>query len=178
MSRIGKLPIIIPNKVKVSIENQNIEVSGPHGKLFRKVSDSIQLIQKENELLLEPKNNLRQTRELYGLSRTLVNNMVLGVSTQFERSLKIEGVGYRAYVEERKLVLLLGYSHPIIIPFPESISLSVEANVNISIKGIDKEEVGQLAATIRSKRPPEPYKGKGVLYKGEIIKRKVGKSGK
>jgi|SRR6476620_586671 len=178
MSRIGKLAIVIPEKVVVSIENQNIDVSGPYGKLSRNISECISISKSENEIVVFPKNNSRQSRELHGLSRTLINNMVLGVSSRFERSLEIKGVGYRAQVKEKNLVLNLGYSHQVIIVIPPSIEVSVEANVNILIKGINKEEVGQLAATIRSKRLPEPYKGKGVLYKGEIIKRKVGKSGK
>lgn len=178
MSRIGKLLIIIPTKVEIKIEDQLIDVSGPYGKLSRTVSDSISITKSEDGISVVPKDNSRKARELHGLSRTLINNMVVGVSTRFERQLEIKGVGYRAQVKGKELILNLGFSHPVIISIPPTIEVTVEANVNVLIKGIDKEEVGQLAATIRSKRPPEPYKGKGVLYKGEIIKRKVGKSGK
>lgn len=178
MSRIGKLSIKIPSKVEVKIDNQFINILGPHGQLSRRISD-LMLVSVDNEqIIITPQNNTRQARELHGLSRTLINNMVIGVSNKFERRLEIKGVGYRSQVKGKDLILSLGYSHPVIIPVPANIEVSVEANVNILIKGIDKEVVGQLAATIRSKRPPEPYKGKGVLYKGEVIKRKVGKSGK
>lgn len=178
MSRIGKLSIKIPSKVEVKIENQLINISGPHGQLVRKISDLISLTVENQEITLKPKNNSRQARELYGLSRTLINNMILGVSNKFERRLEIKGVGYRSQVQGKDLILNLGYSHPVILPVPSEIEVVVEANVNILVKGIDKEVVGQFAATIRSKRPPEPYKGKGISYKSEIIKRKVGKSGK
>jgi large subunit ribosomal protein L6 len=178
MSRIGKLSIQIPPKVEVVVENQVICVSGPHGKLSREISPFMLLKNENQEISLIPRDQSRQARELHGLSRTLINNMVMGVSTRFERRLEIKGVGYRSQVQGKDLILNLGYSHPVIIAIPERISVSVEANINILIQGIDKEEVGQLAASIRSKRPPEPYKGKGILYKGEVIKRKVGKSGK
>lgn len=178
MSRIGKLSIKVPSKVEVTIEDQLIRVSGPFGELSRKISPLMLLKNENQEIFLSPRDSSRQARELHGLSRTLINNMVLGVSTKFERRLEIKGVGYRSQVQGKDLILNLGYSHPVIIRIPERISVSVEANINILIQGIDKEEVGQLAATIRSKRPPEPYKGKGILYKGEVIKRKVGKSGK
>lgn len=178
MSRIGKLSIKIPSKVEVKIENQQIMVSGPYGQLAKEISPLMHLKNENQEIFVVPRNTSRQARELHGLSRTLIHNMVLGVSTKFERRLEIKGVGYRSQVKGKDLVLNLGYSHPVVIDIPEGIEVSVEANINILIKGIDKEVVGQLAATIRSKRPPEPYKGKGILYKGEVIKRKVGKSGK
>lgn len=178
MSRIGKLSIKIPPKVEVKIDNQNINVSGPHGQLSRKISDLILVTTENNEISVKPKDNSREARALHGLSRTLINNMVVGVSNKFERRLEIKGVGYRSQVQGKDLILNLGYSHPVTIPIPTGITIAVEANVNILITGIDKEAIGQLAATIRSKRPPEPYKGKGILYKDEVIKRKVGKSGK
>jgi large subunit ribosomal protein L6 len=178
MSRIGKLSIKIPSKVEVKIENQRISITGPHGQLSRKISDSILVTNEKEEIQVIPKDNSRQARELHGLSRTLINNMIVGVSHKFERRLEIKGVGYRSQVQGKDLILNLGYSHPVVISVPSGIEVKVEANVNILIQGIDKELVGQLAATIRSKRPPEPYKGKGILYKGEMIKRKVGKSGK
>lgn len=178
MSRIGKLVIGIPEKVEVKITNQRIEVSGPQGSLAREISNEISITKIENQIRLTPKDESRKARELHGLSRSLVNNMVLGVSTKFERHLEIKGVGYRAQVKNKELLLNLGYSHQVILSIPSSLEVKVEANTNVFIQGINKEEVGQFAATLRSKRPPEPYKGKGVLYKGEIIKRKVGKSGK
>jgi len=178
MSRIGKLAITIPSKVEVRFENQVVNISGPHGKLSRKISRLMILKNENQQITLIPVDESRQAREIHGLSRTLINNMVVGVSTKFERRLEIKGVGYRSQVRGNDLVLNLGYSHPVIIPIPAEIEVIVDANVNILIKGIDKEAIGQLAATIRSKRPPEPYKGKGIMYKGEIIKRKVGKSGK
>jgi large subunit ribosomal protein L6 len=176
MSRIGKLAIKIPSKVEIKIENQHIIVSGPYGQLSRTISDLILLREEENTILISVRDNSRQARALHGLSRTLINNMVIGVSNKFERRLEIKGVGYRSQVQGRDLILNLGYSHPVIIPIPDGIEVTVDSNVNIIITGIDIEAVGQLAATIRRKRPPEPYKGKGILYKGEIIKRKVGKS--
>lgn len=178
MSRIGKLSIKIPSNVQVNFMDQFISISGPHGKLSRKISELMILTIDNNEIYIIPKDNSRQARELHGLFRTLINNMVIGVSNKFECRLEIKGVGYRSQVQGKDLILNLGYSHPIKISLPSDIELIIEANVNILIKGIDKEVVEQLAATIRSKRPPEPYKGKGILYKGEIIKRKIGKSGK
>lgn len=178
MSRIGKLSIKIPSKVEVKIDKQHINVSGPHGQLSREISDLLLISTENEEITVTPINNSRQARSLHGLSRTLINNMVVGVSSKFERRLEIKGVGYRSQVQGQELTLNLGYSHPVVIQVPDGITVAVEANVNILITGIDKEAVGQLAATIRSKRPPEPYKGKGILYKGEVIKRKVGKSGK
>jgi large subunit ribosomal protein L6 len=178
MSRIGKLKIKLPSQVTVNFTNQVISISGPHGKLIKKISDLITLTLTENEIFVIPINNSRQARALHGLSRTLINNMIIGVCNKFERRLEIKGVGYRSQIKNENLLLNLGYSHQIVIPIPLDIEIIVEANVNIIITGIDKENVGQLAALIRSKRKPEPYKGKGILYKNEIIRRKVGKSGK
>ncbi|CAM9090408.1 unnamed protein product [Sphacelaria rigidula] len=178
MSRIGKLPIVIPENVQVEINNHIISISGPHGKLFKKISDLISVEINDNILYLKKINNARITNQLYGLTRTLINNMVIGVSNKFERVLQLQGVGYRAQVSENNIILNVGYSHPISILIPEGISIKIEKNGEIIISGYEKELIGQLAATIRSKRPPEPYKGKGILYKDEIIKRKVGKSGK
>lgn len=178
MSRIGKLPIKIPSNVEVEIKNQVIHVSGPHGKLFRKISDLI-LVELTNEKIhIKKIKNTKIANQLYGLTRTLINNMVIGVSKKFERILQLQGVGYRVQVKDKDLILNLGYSHPVIIPIPIGIEIKIEKNTIIIITGFDKELVGQIAATIRSKRPPEPYKAKGIIYKGEIIKRKVGKSGK
>lgn len=178
MSRIGKLKINIPSQVTVTFIDQVISISGPHGKLTKKISDLMILTITEKTIILTPVNNSRQARALFGLSRTLINNMVIGVCHKFERRLEMKGVGYRSQIQNNTIILNLGYSHQIVIPIPTEIEVLVESNVNLIITGIDKESVGQLAALIRSKRKPEPYKGKGILYKGEIIKRKVGKSGK
>ena len=178
MARIGKLPIKVPSSVQVEINKQMIHISGPHGKLFRKISDLI-LVELHQDLIVVSKiDNTRIANQLYGLTRTLINNMVIGVSEKFEHTLQLQGVGYRAQVTDKKLILNLGYSHPISIEIPIGINIKIEKNIGIIITGFDKELIGQLAATIRNKRPPEPYKGKGILYKNEIIKRKVGKSGK
>ena len=178
MGRIGKLPIKVPSNVQVEINEKTIQVSGPQGKLLRTISELISVDIRDNTIYVTKNDNTRITNQLYGLTRTLINNMVIGVSQKFERRLELQGVGYRAQLSNNDLVLNLGYSHPILISIPVGIEIKVEKNVGIVITGFDKELVGQLAATIREKRPPEPYKGKGILYKGEIIKRKVGKSGK
>jgi large subunit ribosomal protein L6 len=178
MSRIGKLKIKIPLNVAVELNDQIISISGPEGNLTKKISELICLKIIENEIFLSPINTSRQARELYGLSRTLINNMVIGVSKKFEQNLELRGVGYRSQIKDKNLILNLGYSHQVIVAIPNDVNVFVEGNVNIKIIGIDKEIVGQLAAKIRNKRKPEPYKGKGILYKNEIIRRKVGKSGK
>lgn len=178
MSRIGKLSIKIPTKVEVLLADKLITVSGPYGILSRKLSPLLNLTQENEEIILIPTESSRKANALHGLYRTLLSNMVIGVSNKFERQLEMKGVGYRSQVQGQELILSLGYSHPIKLLIPKSIEIIIEGNTNIKIRGIDKEEVGQFAATIRSKRLPEPYKGKGILYKNEIIKRKVGKSGK
>lgn len=178
MSRIGKVPIQIPDNVEVNIEKDLIYVNGQYGKLIRKISNLISVEILENSIILKKENNNRITNQLYGLTRTLINNMIIGVSKKFEKRLFLEGVGYRAQISNNNLILNLGYSHPIIIAIPEGIEIIIEKNGGILITGFNKELVGQLGASIKNKRPPEPYKGKGVLYQGEIIKRKVGKSGK
>ena len=178
MSRIGKLPINIPSNVDVQINGQKLLVKGPYGQLDQELSKSINISTIDNQIVVKPNNESRSARQLYGLSRTLINNMLIGVSEKFERRLEIKGVGYRAQLQGKNLILNLGYSHPITIIPPEGIEITIESNTIIIVKGADKEKVGQIAALIRNKRPPEPYKGKGVLYEGEIIKRKAGKSGK
>ncbi|CAM9096226.1 unnamed protein product [Discosporangium mesarthrocarpum] len=178
MSRIGKLAITVPTNVKINIDGQNITIKGPYGEIFRKISDLISIEYINDKIYVTKKINTRIASQLYGLTRTLINNMVIGVSEKFQLVLQLQGVGYRAQIKEKNLILNLGYSHPIIIIIPKDLEIKVENNTEIIIKGFNKELVGQVAATIRSKRPPEPYKGKGILYKGEIIKRKVGKSGK
>nr|QCI04657.1 ribosomal protein L6 [Apoglossum ruscifolium] len=178
MSRIGKKEIIIPENIETNINNTNISIKGPKGKLLYNISNSIHIEKIENKLKLTKKYNDKKTQAIYGLSRSIINNMVKGVSEGFEKKLIINGVGYRSYIENNILILHLGYSHPIYINPPEGIKIHVENNTNISIIGIDKEIVGQIAAKIRSMRPPEPYKGKGIKYIDEIIKRKIGKAGK
>ncbi len=178
MSRIGKIPIKIPENVQVNIDKDIIYVKGHYGKLMRKISNGILIEITENFIILKKESDTRTTNQLYGLTRTLINNMIIGVSTKFEKRLILEGVGYRAQLSENNLILNLGYSHPVIISIPEGIEIIIEKNGTIVINGSNKELVGQLGASIKSKRLPEPYKGKGILYQGEIIKRKVGKSGK
>lgn len=182
MSRIGKSPVRIADKVEVKIEETNngsvVTVKGPQGQLTRTFRPEVLFKVEGNEVIVSRKDDSRGARSLHGLSRTLLNNMILGVSTGFSKKLEIVGVGYRAQVQGSKLVLALGYSHPVEIEAPAGISFKVEANTKLEVSGADKEVVGQIAALIRSKRPPEPYKGKGVKYAGERIRRKAGKAGK
>lgn len=178
MSRIGKLPINIPDKVEVDISDQTINVKGPYGNLNRKISDLLIVQQIDSSLYITKKNSSRLANQLHGLTRTLVYNMIIGVSEKFEKRLVLEGVGYRAQIVNNELILNLGYSHPVNFNVPKELDIQIEKTGIILIKGFDKELVGQFAATIKNKRPPEPYKGKGILYPGENIKRKVGKSGK
>lgn len=178
MSRIGKAPIEIPDKVEITIDGNKVTVKGPLGTLTRTFRPEI-LIEKEGNVLnVLRRNEDRLSRSLHGLSRTLLNNMVQGVSKGFTRNLEIIGVGYKAAVQGRLLVLSLGYSHPVELPLPEGIDAAVEANTKLAFKGYDKQALGDFAALVRSKRPPEPYKGKGVKYAEEKIRRKAGKAGK
>ena len=179
MSRIGKLPIGIPEGVSVTIdEGNNITVKGPKGVLQRKLSNDMNIAEKDGQLVIERPNDLKRFRALHGLTRTLINNMVVGVTTGFSKTLEINGVGYRAAKTGNKLMLSLNYSHPIEMIDPEGISTTVEGTNRITVSGVDKEKVGQHAANIRDKRGPEPYKGKGIKYANERIRRKEGKSGK
>ncbi len=178
MSRIGKRPITVPNKVSVAIDNQSVAVKGPKGELSRVLPAGITVEQDGETLKVLRQNDSRQLRQLHGLSRTLVANMVEGVSQGFQRRLEIQGVGYRARVDGRNLVLNVGYSHEVKIEPPQGIQMAVENNVNVVVSGIDKEIVGNLAARIRAVRPPEVYKGKGIRYAGEVVRRKAGKAGK
>jgi large subunit ribosomal protein L6 len=178
MSRIGKRPINIPNKVTVTIDGQKVAVKGPKGELYRVLPPEIGLTQEGETLVVKPKNDSRKARQRYGLCRTLVANMVEGVSKGFERRLEIQGVGYRAQVQGRNLILNVGYSNPVEMPAPEGINIAVENNTNVIVSGINKEVVGNTAAKIRGVRPPEVYKGKGIRYAGEIVRRKAGKAGK
>jgi len=178
MSRIGKAPIEIPDKVEVTIEGNTVNVKGPLGQLRREFRPEVEIVRDGNLLIVNRKSEDQASRSLHGLSRTLLNNMVIGVSKGFTKNLEMVGVGYRAQVQGKKLVMQLGFSHPIEVDPPEGIEISVEANTKIQVKGYDKQVVGDVAADIRSYRKPEPYKGKGVRYAGEYVRRKAGKSGK
>lgn len=178
MSRIGKKTIVVPNDVKFNIEGNNyVVVKGPKGELKKQFSDVLKIIYKDNEIAIERPNDLKKSRELHGLTRTLISNMITGVTKGYSKTLEINGVGYRASKSGNKLNLTLGYSHPVVMIDPEGLSTAVDQN-KIIVTGIDKEKVGQYAANIRDKRGPEPYKGKGIKYLDEHIRRKVGKTGK
>ncbi|MBD3882560.1 50S ribosomal protein L6 [Phormidium tenue FACHB-886] len=178
MSRIGKRPIPVPQKVTVTIAGQDVAVKGPKGELARTLPAEVEVVQDGETLLVNRRNESRSARQRHGLCRTLVANMVEGVSQGFQKRLEIQGVGYRAQVQGRNLVLNVGYSNPVQIEPPEGIQLAVENNTNVVVTGINKELVGNTAAKIRSVRPPEPYKGKGIRYSGEVVRRKAGKAGK
>lgn len=178
MSRIGKAPITIPSGVDVTIVGQHVTVKGPKGTLSRTIPGEIIVRKEESTLLVERPNDERQNRSLHGLSRTLVSNMVIGVTDGFTKELEIVGVGYRAEAQGANLRLALGFSHPVNVPAPDGITFEIPVQTRVIVKGIDKELVGQVAANIRSIRKPEPYKGKGVRYAGERILRKAGKTGK
>ena len=178
MSRIGKLPIKIPSDVDVSYNESEITVKGKFGTLHNKIPDNLEVQQKDGNLIVILKSKTRNGSALHGLHRTLISNMVIGVSEQFERNLQLIGVGYRANVQSKLLILNLGYSHTVDLEIPDAISVEVTKNTNINLKSYNKEQLGLFAAQVRSWRPPEPYKGKGISYEGEIIQRKAGKSGK
>lgn len=178
MSRIGKLPIPIPDKVNVTIKGQTVTVKGPKGELSRELTPEVAVEQADNVISVTRRNESRVARQRHGLSRTLVANMVEGVSQGFEKKLQIQGVGYRAQVQGRNLILNVGYSNPVTIEPPEGVQVAVESNTNVTVSGINKEVVGNTAARIRAVRPPEPYKGKGIRYADEYVRRKVGKAGK
>jgi large subunit ribosomal protein L6 len=178
MSRIGKAPISVPDKVTVSLNGLAVTVKGPKGELSRTLPDGVSISQEGNTLQVNPVNDSRRSRERHGLSRTLVANMVEGVSQGFTRKLEIVGVGYRAAVQGKKLVVSAGYSHPVEMVPPEGVTFTVENNTSVFVSGADKELVGNEAAKVRAIRPPEPYKGKGIKYEGEKILRKAGKTGK
>jgi large subunit ribosomal protein L6 len=178
MSRIGKLPITLPENVDVNYSESEIKVKGKFGTLETKIPNIIAITQNENSLKVDLKSETRSDRSLHGLYRTLINNMVIGVSEQFQLTLILKGVGYRAVVQGKEIVLNLGYSHPVKIEIPEEISVEVAQNTTINLKSCNKELLGQFASNIRAWRRPEPYKGKGILYQGEQIIRKAGKSAK
>lgn len=178
MSRIGKLPITIPENVDVNYTESEITVKGKFGILTTDIPDVINIIQENNTLKISLKEETKKVRALHGLYRTLINNMVVGVSKQFDLTLVLKGVGYRAVVQGKEIVLSLGYSHPVKIEIPKEISIEVVQNTTVNLKSCDKELLGLFASNIRAWRQPEPYKGKGILYKNEQIIRKAGKSGK
>ena len=178
MSRIGKMPIAIPDGVTVEVaENNKVTVKGPKGTLERTLPAEMTIEEKDGQITVTRPNDLKRSRSLHGLTRTLINNRVVGVSQGYEKVLEINGVGYRASKAGNVLTLQLGYSHPVEMTDPEGVESVCETQTKIVIKGIDKEKVGQYAANIREKRPPEPYKGKGIKYADEHIRRKVGKTG-
>ncbi|GAA1022964.1 MULTISPECIES: 50S ribosomal protein L6 [Amycolatopsis] len=179
MSRIGKLPVAVPSGVEVTIDGQNVKVKGPKGTLEHTVAEPIFVERGEDgTLLVKRPDDERTSRALHGLTRTLVNNLVVGVTAGYEKKLEIHGVGYRVQAKGSDLEFALGYSHPVKIEAPEGITFKVESPTRFSVSGIDKQKVGQTAAVIRKLRRPDPYKGKGLRYEGEKIRRKVGKTGK
>ncbi len=179
MSRIGRMPIPIPRGVTVDIHKSSVRVKGPKGEISRDFDTDMQINLEDNQIVIQRPTDHRRHRALHGLTRALLNNMVIGVSQGFTRQLQIEGVGYRAELQGKNLVLNVGYSHPVVIEPPADISFEVErGNRVLRVSGIDKELVGEIAARIRRVRPPEPYKGKGIRYSGEYVRRKAGKAGK
>ncbi len=179
MSRIGRSPIPVPSGVEVRLDQSRVTVTGPRGVLARSLPSAISIRQEAGELLVERPDDQRQHRALHGLTRSLVNNMVVGVTQGFSRDLEIVGVGYRAVAQgESRLELALGFSHPVVVDAPSGVTFEVPVPTRIVVKGIDKEAVGQVAANIRKLRKPEPYKGKGIRYAGEVVRRKAGKAAK
>ena len=178
MSRIGKLPVAVPSGVNVNIADGEVHVKGPKGELRQHVLEHVSLKLEDGKVLVERNGDAKEHRSAHGLTRTLVNNMIEGVSKGFRKTLEIQGVGYRAAKSGEKVNLTLGYSHPVSFEPPKGITLSVEGTNKIHVDGIDKQQVGQVAAEIRNLRPPEPYKGKGVRYSGEVVRKKLGKAGK
>ena len=179
MSRIGRAPIPVPSGVTIEVNDRNVKVTGPKGTLQREMPRDITIRQDDGMVLVERPDDQRQHRALHGLTRSLVNNMVVGVTDGFSRDLEIVGVGYRAAATTpTKLDLALGFSHPVSVDAPDGITFETPAPTRITVRGIDKEVVGQVAANIRSLRKPEPYKGKGVRYAGEVVRRKAGKAAK
>jgi len=177
MSRIGKKPVTIPSGVDVSLGDGEIRVKGPNGNLVGPLPPAIEASVEESKLVLIRKDEKKETRALHGLARAIANNMVVGVTDGFSKGLEIEGVGYRAEVKGKNLVLTLGFSHSVEMPIPEKLDVKMDGNTSLKISGADKQAVGQFAADIRKLRPPEPYKGKGIRYENERIRRKVGKTG-
>ena len=179
MSRIGRMPIAVPAGVTATLDGQSITVAGPKGTLSMQVAEPIRVAKEDDGTLVVTRpNDERDSRALHGLTRTLVANMVTGVTTGFEKSLEIVGTGYRVTAKGTDLEFALGFSHPVVVKAPEGITFAVESPIKFKVQGIDKQKVGEVAANIRKIRKPEPYKGKGVRYEGEVIRRKAGKAGK
>lgn len=177
MSRIGKLPVKVPQGVEVKVEGNTVTVKGPKGTISRAFHKDMKIKCEDSQIVVERPSDDNMHKALHGLTRSLIFNMVNGVTSGYEKSLTLEGVGYRAAKQGKKLVLTVGYSHPVEIEPPEGIEFEVPAPNKISVKGVDKELVGQVAANIRKVREPEPYKGKGIRYENEVVRRKVGKAG-
>ncbi len=178
MSRIGRLPVAIPSGVDITIDGQTVTVKGPKGELQTTVAEPITVARTEDGVEVSRPDDERESRSLHGLSRSLINNMVVGVTEGYEKKLEIHGTGYRVQNKGNSLEFALGYSHPVVVEAPEGISFTVENPTRFAVQGIDKQLVGETAANIRKLRRPDPYKGKGVRYEGEQIRRKVGKAGK
>jgi large subunit ribosomal protein L6 len=178
MSRIGRLPVSIPSGVDISIDGRNVTVKGPKGELALTIPQPLTVEQGDGALEVQRPNDEREARSLHGLTRSLINNMVLGVTEGYEKKMEIHGTGYRVAAKGSNLEFSLGFSHPVVVEAPEGISFAVENPTRFSVQGIDKQMVGEVAANIRKLRKPDPYKGKGVRYAGEQIRRKVGKAGK
>jgi large subunit ribosomal protein L6 len=177
MSRVGKKPILVPKGVSVQLAQNHIKVQGAKGQLEWDINPELDVVYDDGWIKVKCAGEQKANRALHGLTRTLISNMISGVAQGFEKQLEIIGVGYRANVEGTDLVLQVGFSHQVRFPVPDGIKIEVEKQTQISIKGIDKQQVGQIAANIRAIKPPEPYKGKGIKYKHEVIKRKAGKTG-
>jgi len=176
MSRVGKIPVVIPKGVKVSFDDKVVSVEGPKGKMSQKYHPAVLFEDKGGEIVISRANEEKQSKAFHGLYRNLLNNMVIGVSSGFSKSLIITGVGFRAEVQGKLLFMSLGFSNDVFVGIPDDVTITAEGG-KVTVSGIDKQRVGEVAAQIRKLRPPEPYKGKGIRYENEIIKRKVGKSG-
>lgn len=178
MSRIGKMPVAIPSGVDVTVDGSTVTVKGGKGELTRTFKDIISIKVEDGNVIVERPDDSREAKSLHGLTRTLIQNMIVGVSEGYSKKLELVGVGYRAALKGTDLELQLGYSHPVVVPAPENITFEVPSQTEIIVKGISKEQVGQVAANIRAWRKPEPYKGKGIRYEGEYVRRKLGKAAK
>lgn len=178
MSRIGKMPIAIPSGVEVAVDGGTVTVKGGKGELTRTFQDILSIKVEDGNVIVERPDDSREAKSLHGLTRTLIHNMIVGVSEGYAKKLELVGVGYRAALKGTDLELQLGFSHPVVVPAPENISFEVPSQTEIIVKGISKEQVGQVAANIRAWRKPEPYKGKGIRYEGEYVRRKLGKAAK
>jgi large subunit ribosomal protein L6 len=178
MSRIGKLPIPVPSGVDVAIDGQNVTVNGPKGRLSHVLAEPITIAQEDGTLTVARPDDERLSKSLHGLSRTLIANMVVGVTSGYIKNLEIVGTGYRVAAKGGELEFALGFSHPVVVTAPEGISFRVDSPTRFAVEGIDKQKVGEVAANIRKLRKPDPYKGKGVRYQGEVVRRKAGKTGK